>query len=733
MKPVLISIAALCSLAAAVLLAHGAEGTRRDARASDERLSFQTSGPWSPRTNLNADVAMVYGIGPELPAKIETWRKRGYIIHVMTGVAWGNYQDYLYGRYDGQDHWDQAQTDRNGNRIQHGVDIPYMSPGENYGKYLTVGIKRALDAGAEAIYLEEPEFWARSGWEENFKREWKAYYHEDWQAPDSSPDAQYRTSKLKYFLYRRALAQIFQFAKEYGKEHNRTIRCYVPTHSLINYAHWGIVSPESSLIDVGGDGFIAQVWTGTARTPNVYEGRKQERTFETAFLEYGAMQNLVRASKTRVWYLNDPIEDNPDHDWGDYRRNWESTLTASLLQPEVWRYEIMPWPDRIFNGRYRATPNSQARLAGQRQDRIPIPHAYETELQSVISALGEMKQPADRVKWLQSGTQGIGVLVSDTMMFQRAAPTPSDENLGSFYGLAMPLLKRGMPVEPVQIETAGAPGFLKRYKMLLLTYEGQKPPAAAFHAALVKWVREGGALVVVDADSDPYNSARDWWNTTPLKFSTPRRHLFAALGLPQDATGMHRVGRGTVLYEAASPSGLTYKADGADTLRRLARSAAAEVKLPWKESNALVLRRGPYIVAAGLDESTPDAKPHELHGKFVDLFDADLPILTSATLTAGKRALLVDLNQVRSGSPSVVAAACRVTGEHSDGRTLRFQAEGIGDTQAVVRILAPSPPQEIRVSGKPLDASQYDYSDGTLRIRFANSVDRLPVEVRFAP
>src|SRR5206468_626067 len=120
----------------------------------------QTSAGWSPRTNLNSDAVMVYGIGPDLAAKIESWRKRGYIIHVMTGVAWGGYQDYLYGRYDGQDHWDQAQTDRNGNRIQHGVDIPYISPGENYGRYLTVGVKRALDAGAEAIFLEEPEFWA---------------------------------------------------------------------------------------------------------------------------------------------------------------------------------------------------------------------------------------------------------------------------------------------------------------------------------------------------------------------------------------------------------------------------------------------------------------------------------------------------------------------------------------------------------------------------------------------
>ncbi len=38
------------------------------------------------------------------------------------------------------------------------------------------------------------------------------------------------------------------------------------THSLLNYAQWCIVSPESSLARVNGcDGYIAQVWTGTAR------------------------------------------------------------------------------------------------------------------------------------------------------------------------------------------------------------------------------------------------------------------------------------------------------------------------------------------------------------------------------------------------------------------------------------------------------------------------------------
>ncbi|HVX66287.1 MAG TPA: hypothetical protein VHA11_06790 [Bryobacteraceae bacterium] len=711
---------------------------------AEERLSFQTGGPWSGRVNLGADVAIVYGVGPQLPANIETWRKRGYTIHVMTGVAWGRYQDYLDGAFDGARHWDEAQMDAKGELILHGGSktIPYISPGLNYGRYLALGVKRALDAGAEAIHLEEPEFWAAAGFEENFKREWQSYYKEDWLAPNSSPDAQYRASKLKYALYRRALSQIFDFVGEYGRTHGRTIRCYVPTHSLINYAHWRIVSPESSLMRVGADGYIAQVWTGTARTPNLYEGKRKERTFEAAFLEYGAMQNLVRASGRRVWYLNDPIEDDPNHSWDDYRASWESTLTASLLQPEVWHYEIMPWPDRVFKGRYPAKSAVVERSIEDQEkaptgtglggvlkartdvERVPIPKAYETELQSVIRALGEMKQPDSR--WERAGTLGTGVLVSDTMMFQRADPSPSDANLGSFYGLALPLLKRGLPVEPVQIETAN----LGLYRLLLLTYEGQKPPAPEFHKTLARWVRDGGALVVVDDDRDPYCAVREWWNTAPLAYKTPRQHLFAELGIPGDATGMHRVGRGVVLREAASPAALTYRVGGAGLVRKLARQAADAVHLDWKESNALVLRRGPYVIAAGLDESVPGAPPAGLAGHFIDLFDAELTVRDKIVVAPGSRFLLFD-TAARPAEAKVLAAACRVRDERYTDRTLRFQAEGIADTQAVVRIAVPSAPSEVRIGGAVVTNAVYNAGSRTVLLTFSNSVSPLPVELRF--
>src|SRR5260370_15582083 len=94
-----------------LLAAAGAE------RSPEQRLSFQTSGPWSPRTNLNADVAMVYGIGPRMPPNIETWRQHGYTVHVMTGVAWGQDHAHLNREYERQNHSDHAQQQADGKLI----------------------------------------------------------------------------------------------------------------------------------------------------------------------------------------------------------------------------------------------------------------------------------------------------------------------------------------------------------------------------------------------------------------------------------------------------------------------------------------------------------------------------------------------------------------------------------------------------------------------------------------
>ncbi len=690
-----------------------------------ERTCFQTGAPWSEKSNLRSDVAIVYGIDAKLPDRIATWREHGYRIHVMTGVSWGNYQDYLYGRFDGINHEDEAQTVSDGRKSSHGGDVYYMCPGTNYGKFLCVGVQRALDAGTEAIHLEEPEFWVNSGYSEGFKREWKSFYGDNWQPPHSSVDAQWRASKLKYFLYRRALQQVFDYVQAYNQRTGRHVHCYVPTHSLLNYASWNIVSPESSLARLNGcDGYIAQVWTGTARTSNVYRGQLKERTFETAFLEYGAMQNLVRATGRRVWYLNDPIEDNPDHDWRDYQRNWESTLTASLLQPEVWHYEVAPWPERIFDGRY---PQS-----AKPENRQSIPPGYATELQTVMNALNDLRQP--KVKW-DCGTTGIGVLIGDSLMFERGDPAPSDSHLSHIYGLALPLLKRGIPVAPVQLENVTAPGYLDGFKILLMTYQGMKPQTPDVHAPLADWVKRGGQLIFCDDDSDPFNSVHEWWNTGGNQFSTPREELFARLGFSrtkaENSTQTEWLfGQGQVVWLRKNPVQLAASAEGADRVVAVVRQAAQSAKLQWRETNSLLLRRGPYLIAAGLDESIA-GEPKTLRGRFVNLFDPELRVLDSVQIVPGSRYFLRDLNAAPVRSPQLLASACKALPVKSPAKTLSFLVEGVAQTPAVILFRAAHLPSAVTLDGQPVEQFDYSKKDGLLWIRFVNEARPRTLSLQF--
>lgn len=687
-----------------------------------ERTSFQEAGAYDPRIDIKTDVAMVYGIDQGLPGRIKTWREEGYVIHVMTGVAWGDYQDYLDGNWDGVNHWDAAQTDRNGDRIMHGPTVPYMCPTESYGRYLCVGVRRAIDAGAEAIHLEEPEFWVRGGYSEAFKREWEAYYNEPWIAPHSSADAQYRASKLKYYLYRRALADVFAFVLEYGKQIGRDVKCYVPTHSMINYAWWKIVSPESSLVLIDGcDGYIGQVWTGTSRTPNTYNGVTKERTFESAFCEYGSLNNLVRSTGKRMWYLNDPIEDNPGFCWADYKTNWESTLVASLLWPDVWRFEVAPWPSRVFRGQY-PKKNLRDLAPGEDVAREPIPADYATELLTVFNVLNDMKQ--DEVSW-DCGTRGIGILISDTMMFQRGEPSPSDAAFGSFFGIALPLIKHGIPAEPVQLENAVLTGYLKPYKVLFLTYEGMKPPKPELHEALAEWVKSGGVLVFIDDDGDPYNAVKEWWNTQPMNYAFPRLHLFEKLGAHD--CGTYEIGNGKLIYSFASPASLSRAPDGAKTLLGLCREACSLALLEWRETSHLMLKRGPYVIAAGLDE-TDDLPVKTIEGSFVDLFSATLEVRSAVKLSPGTRALLLDLHKLDRSHPLVLASASKVLGIEVKDGMLRFHSEGPEGTTCATRIALPSEAKSATADGKPV-RMRWDAETRTVLLTYDNSPDGRWVEV----
>lgn len=678
----------------------------------EEKTGFQESAPYRAAYDLQTDFVMVYGIDATMPERIRQWKEKGYVVHLMTGVAWGKYQNYLNGKTDGRDHWDEAQTDRNGDPIIHGdtPDIPYMVPTLSYTNFLAGQIRRAVDAGVEAIHLEEPEFWANGGYSEAFKREWRLYYREPWSPPHSSPDAQFRASKLKAYLYTRSLDRLCAEMKDYAlTSYGRDLRFYVPTHSLINYTQWRIVSPESQLIDLPSvDGYIAQIWTGTSRTPNVYQGKRKERTFETAYLEYGIMQELVRGTRRRMWFLHDPIEDNPNHTWTDYKQNYFRIVTASLLHPAISHYEVSPWPRRIFEGKYPS---------GDGKGKESIPPDYATMLLNVMHTLGNMEQELELTE--ETALQ-VGVLIADSAMFQRmkmedgehaplykydgtdpeAFESEGDTELldfSDFYGLALPLLKHGIPVRPVQLDNVRRfAHYLKDYRVLLLSYEFMKPEYPDLHFALAGWVSNGGALVYVGDDSDPYHRIRAWWNEGGSAYSSPREHLFEQLGLEGAGNGVFQAGKGAVGYLAVAPDECAKSEDGAAALRRTVMETVEALGDPdcrWRPKHYFRMRRGPYIIAAVLDESVADT-PLTIPCPVVDLFDPALSVRHEIQVAPGEQMFLFDLEKGRppAGEIGCIAASSRIESLTRSETGFDFQVKGPENMRAAARFYCPQRP-----------------------------------------
>jgi hypothetical protein len=351
-----------------------------------------------------------------------------------------------------------------------------------------------------------------------------------------------------------------------------------------------------------------------------------------------------------------------------------------------------------------------------------------------MNALNDMNQK--RVEW-DCGTTGIGVMVSDSLMFQRGDPHPGDPHLSEVYGLALPLLKRGMPIAPVQLENVTVPRYLEDFRVLLLSYHGMKPLSADVHTALVNWVKRGGQLAVFDDDSDPYHAVRDWWNTGGKHYATPRQHLFEQLGFKSvgdeanPATPLiWRHGKGDVFWLKENPLRIAHDPKGDERAIQLVKKVVQSAKLRWRETNYLLLRRGPYLVAAGLDESVA-GEPKQLRGRFVNLFDPELKLQSSIELKPGTRYLLRDLKIERSRKPQLVASGCKAHLLKQEGATVSYAVEGVGSTSAIVLISSAKAPRSINLAGQPVQEFSHAAAEGLLWIRFANEARPRELTIQF--
>lgn len=458
---------------------------------STPRSCYQTGADYSPRLNLATDAVILHSFDP---ARLANWKAKGYPVFLM-----GAFRDYL------------PYVEANPSAVQRrqdGAPISiensfYLTPTPERIEFLIQQYLQMLDAGADAICPEEPEYWADAGYEEAFRQLYEARLGRPWQPPHESHEARWHADRLKAQLMTDAVHAILNAAR--ARKPNA--RRMVALHSPLNYALWRICLMHHALIFENNspvEEVIGQVWSDTVRTPIPSDGEYQAEPFATAYLEYASLVGLMQGSGKRLWFLCDPLSDVLSRPLTEQQQFYYNTLVASLMFPEATGYEILPWPERIFGS---------------------VPAEYATVILSAARACEAIAQQPNMT--LDAGAEGIGMLFSDSMSLLRGAPeiAPVEDMMT----LGTSLVNAGVPVSMHSLQRLPERPLPRNLRMLIWTPETVKPMCESECRALAEWIQAGGWLVAVGGVNG-YDTVPDTpWRQAGV--SSPLQWLMQMLGV----------------------------------------------------------------------------------------------------------------------------------------------------------------------------------------------------------
>ena len=230
--------------------------------------------------------------------------------------------------------------------------------------------------------------------------------------------------------------------------------------------------------------------------------------------------------------------------------------------------------------------------------------------------------------------------MANSMMFQRSArPIEGyeDPQLSNFYGEALPLLKRGIPISITHLENVGYADTWKDVRVLLMSYSNMKPLSPEAHAHLAEWVKNGGFIVYSGRDDDPYQSVLEWWNQGDMHYTAPSQHLFSLMGIPEKANeGEYKYGKGKVYVLRHDPKEYVLSKGGDKQFVDVVGKAYGKLQ----QKNSFYLERGPYTLVAVLDENVVSNEPFVIKGDYIDLFSPELEYHSKAKILPGQQAFL---------------------------------------------------------------------------------------------
>ena len=685
----------------------------------EAKTFFQTDQPYNPLFGIAVDGVVVHRHGvpfDDLNAAIGSWKARGGTVGRMFFVDSDGANTYWNGTWDGVDHSDDIEQAKNGEKVICAGVRPYMVPTAGWTRYLAEQTEMALRAGATAIFPEEPLAHAYAGYSKSFKQEWKKHYGFPWQAESRSPQARFWGAQLKAKLYLDLEQSLLETTLAHNERTGSNAAFIIPIHSIYGNITAQLVAPlgaSTALDEV--DGYIGQIWTGPVNWALKQYDSPDQSFFGSAYALYDYFTQLTVGTDKKLWLLVDPVEDDPNHTWQEFSEWYHHCVTAMLLMPTVDSYEIMPWPDRIFLPGHETGGGT------------PAPEEFRITLLAITQALQEMPLGG---QWNMMDSvqpsEGISMAIADSSMWL----SETNNRVQGIYGQLMPLIERGVPVGACILERAGDKAYMDRHKVIVLSYENFKPIAESMNADLAQWVRRGGVLVLLGDSNDALDHSDDfWWHK--LGFTTPMHHLLSQLGASPANPAEWPCGKGYVIRNKTSSKALAQPAIAEKVYLPLidqgVQHTASTQKL--QTPGYFMMRRGPFVIAHARRRSI------SLDGKFVDLFDPDLPVVDGIHLAQGTSGLFRDVTEklASKGSAQVLHATHRLISQPSDPDALGFSIKGPAETPAVVRIFS-GERKIVKVTASDSNGKNVEVAiktDGTtVQLRFKNEPDGVRVNLQ---
>ena len=273
--------------------------------------------------------------------------------------------------------------------------------------------------------------------------------------------------------------------------------------------------------------------------------------------------------------------------------------------------------------------------------------------------------------------------------------------------------------------------------VLMMSYSNMKPSSPEEHHYIAEWVKNGGVLIFVGKDTDPFQDIQEWWNNNGFDYSKASDHLFDIMGIGTSPnSGRYFYGKGVIQILREEPKKFVLKLNGdkkiINLIKQLYQNFSPQDSLQFKNNFSIL--RGPYDIISVMDESVNN-EPKIINGLFIDLFDSKLPILKRKSVEPGNQAFLYNLERIdKRKNPQILAAAAKIEDEQKSKNNYSFIARGPLNTTNVMRIYFHSKPKSFWLNNNKKQNNselywEWDEESNTCLLRFENHPDGVNIKI----